>query len=147
LRARLRAGRAATDLKSRLKFAFKEEKRRAMIQKISKYNQRLQQLLGPAAPFEFEPKQPKSERKSSHLQLRPLMHVLYTTMGGLWPCACKRPHEARICLLKSTKPPGAVTDHPAGGIYFDMMLSCIGTDATEEFCMWLESKICVVLKK
>jgi len=73
------------------------------------------------------------------------MHTLYNTLGGLWRCDCNLPHQARFCILqcgrngKSSQP-----DDPPGAIYFDMLMS-IQADATDEYCTWLASKICVVL--
>ena len=71
------------------------------------------------------------------------MHSLHTAMGGLLPCDCKLPHQARLSL--SARPSGG--EHMNGSVYIDLLLSAMDTAATQEFSMWLESKICVVLRE
>jgi len=143
LRRKLKSGITPDKLKDRIKFTGKDEKRTLLVKRLTKDNKRLENLLRTAADTQVEVRQPKWDVYTSHLRLRPLMHLLHTTTKGLLPCHCKLPHQARLSL--SAKPQGG--EHPTGSVFFDLLLSAIDTDVTEEFCMWLESKICVVLRE
>ncbi|KAF1810424.1 hypothetical protein P152DRAFT_451168 [Eremomyces bilateralis CBS 781.70] len=128
----------------RLKFVIREEKRNAYLDRIEKCNERLDSLLQrSSATYEkTKANQARPESTSTpHMELRPLMHALYSTMGGLWPCSCPHGHEARFCLLKcQDNTPSKASQE----VYFDMLMS-IRAQATAQYQTWLESKMVVAL--
>lgn len=83
-----------------------------------------------------------------HVQLRPLMHTLYTALGGLWPCDCRREHEARLCLLqrRDRRRDSVTSDSEADNIYFNLLMS-LRSEGNEPYCRWLESQLCIALQQ
>jgi hypothetical protein len=136
-------GKSIEQIIQRIKFSLKDEKRTAILEKISKYNKKLEVLLNfsvasPTPTYEHK----LSTKRAPHVRLRPLMHNLYQTMGKLWPCDCSLQHKARLCLLAC---PGQPTLPDASStVYFNLLMS-IQDEASDEYCSWLESKICVSL--
>jgi hypothetical protein len=143
LRYQQQHGRPIEQLIQRIKFTLKDEKRTAILEKVSKYNKKLAVLLDistTSSTHTYEHKLPP--KRAPHVRLRPLMHNLYQTMGKLWPCDCPLPHKARLCLLPC--PDQSAEPDASSKVYFNLLMS-IQEEASVEFCSWLESKICVSL--
>jgi hypothetical protein len=136
-------GKPLEQLRKRVKFSLKDDKRIAILDKVSKYNKKLETLLNfsttnPNSTFEQRP----LTRRAPHFHLRPMMHNLYHTMGKLWPCDCPLQHKARLCLLQC--PDDSPEHDPTSKVYFNLLMS-IQEDTNTQNCSWLESKICVSL--
>lgn len=137
---------ANSDFSSRFRFNLKEEKRLRILDKISRYNVKIAQLLDYSTPTtactEESFKRPSKQLR--HRRLRPVIQNLYKAMGKLWPCDCGKAHQAHLCLLEcqsgSDSSKGA-TDK----VYFNMLTSKHG-DARSNLYDWVENKICVALE-
>jgi hypothetical protein len=136
-------GKSLDHLRKRIKISLRDDKRIAILEKISKSNKKLATLLEFSTPFSsstYEQRPPP--KRAPHVRLRPMMHNLYHTMGKLWPCDCPLQHKFRLCLLQC--PDESPDPDPTSKVYFNLLMS-IQEDASIEYCSWLESKICVSL--
>ena len=101
-------------------------------------NEKLERLLDQTADSDNdieEVTRPRA-RHLDHIELRPLLHNLYSTLGRLWRCTCSLPHEARLCLLKYLHP----GHEQSKAVHFDMLMSV-------KSHVWLECEICILLRK
>lgn len=136
----------------RVRFAVHEGKKYSQIlSKIKANNEKLEKIVFWSSNPLYEPDPPKESRVvgSPHIELRPLMHTLYAALGGLWPCDCNRPHEARLCLLqqRDQRRDSVMTDSAeVNNVYFNMLMS-LSSEKNKPYCRWLESQLCIALQQ
>lgn len=95
------AGKTLSTLRSRVQFTTSQQKRTKYLERITKYNERLQKLLevtthADVTEFDIQAKGPSPN-------LRTIAHTLHQTLSRCWSCNCKAPHieelvEAKLCL-------------------------------------------------
>jgi len=94
------AGKTLSSLRSRVQFKTSQHKRSKHLDKITKYNERLERLLEDASQAEMPGFELRTKAPSS--KTRAMAHVLHDALSHSWPCNCKVPHdelfEAKLCL-------------------------------------------------
>ena len=131
---------------------FEAKKYNQILTKIKEKNEQLEKIVLWSSDASFAPPESPKESRiigSPYIQLRPLMHTLYQTLGGLWPCNCHRKHEARLCLLqrRDQRRDSVTTDTKEGdNVYFDMLMS-LRSGENGQYCRWLESQLCIALQQ
>jgi len=140
-------------LSHRVRYALLEVKKYdRILTKIKEKNEQLEKIVLWSSDTLFAlPETPKESRTigSPHIQLRPLMHTLYKTLGGLWPCDCHRKHEARLCLLqhRDQRRDSVTADTgETNNVYFNMLMS-LSSGENGQYCRWLETQLCIALQQ
>lgn len=105
LRQHLIAGSALSTFHSRIRFTTSQHKRSKYLGKVTKYNERLQQLLEDA--LEGGTVEHDVRSKSPSPEVRAIAHALYDALSRTWACNCVVPHdeelfEARLCFSRES---------------------------------------------
>lgn len=143
---------AVNKLSQGVRFAtFKADTCRKLLHKITTHNERLERVVSwssNAQDLATESLKESGAIKNLELQLRPLLHTLHAALGGLWPCDCRREHEARLCLLQrwDRRRDSIISDTEVENVYFELLIS-LRSESFEPYCRWLECQICVALQQ
>lgn len=95
LRKDIFAGVPASTLRSRVKFCARQSKRVRHLEKIAKYNGRLQRLLedtSHAEVMEFD-----LRNKTPSPMVRTYAQTLHKVLSCCWQCDCPAPHKENLC--------------------------------------------------
>ena len=135
-----------SDLKSRVHFTLKEGRLFRILDKITRYNQKLTSLLDMSdshtSPTFTVDKQKQRSRPLPRVRLRPFVRDLYNCMGQLLPCDCEKSHETRLCLLECPDATNPDSTH----VVLNMLMLIHG-DVTSEHPRWLESRLHIHLDR
>ena len=97
------AGNSLSTLRNRVQFTARQKKRSKYLNRIAKYNERLQRLLehtSQAEVIEFD-----LRNKSPSPMVRTFANKLHEALSRCWNCGCQAPHkeklfEAKLCLIR-----------------------------------------------
>lgn len=140
----MKNGATTQDLRTRLQFTTKEDRRTKNLRKISKLNKKLERFIhGGSSSITDDTVKSSRVRKTRPPtdRSRRLSQDVHKSIARCWSCTCRIPHEAKLGLLKCL-----MSQESADSVInLDLLVSMSSADQTKE--VWLESRIRVLPDK
>lgn len=140
----MKNGATTQDLRTRLQFTTKEDRRTKNLRKISRLNKKLERYIhGGSSGITDETIKSSRVRKIGPPtnKSRRLSQDVHKSLARCWSCTCQLPHEAKLGLLKCLMS----QESADSAINLDLLVSMSSADQMKE--IWLESRIRVLPDK